>query len=232
LDDQISVALNQWVMGDPPLANLCNILSNNGFFRGAPLVAGLCLVWCAIAPRDRLRLAAQLLAVCAAVVLSLGLQHLNLVHLRPFLQPALHIRLPASITVYDWVEDRQSWPSDTATLYAGLAAVVWFNAPKLGPWLAAWTFVVVLLPRVAFGYHFASDVASGVVLGTGAVALANVAFSAWRRRFGDRIASAIERHPARAHALFIFAVWQMADLMIDPRVAFKAVRVFLHSGQG
>jgi undecaprenyl-diphosphatase len=228
LDVQLTQAANSLVLANPAFAELYNTLSNNNFFRGAPLMLLLGLVWFGKDSKGQLRIIWELAAVCFATALSVRLQGLHLFHMRPMLDPSLGLRLPAGLTQADWVDSPPSWPSDTATLYTGLAAIVALEWRAIILPIAVWTFFVILLPRVAFGYHYTSDVLSGVFLGGGAVLLANLSCRWLDRTPGLRLRHALEKRPALANTLFMIGIWQMADLMFDPRAVIHSVASYLH----
>lgn len=227
LDAQITVALNHVLLAEPSFASLYNALCNNNFFRGAPFVAALTLVWFTRHGRGQIRLIVELLAVCVATLVSVRLQGLHLFHMRPMFAAELGLRLPPGLSTKDWLDSQPAWPSDTATLYAGLTAIVCREKPKLAVPLAAWTGLVILLPRIAFGYHYPSDILSGMALGAGAVALAALGFGFSDRLRGERPAVLLERYAVGANILFTIGLWQLADLMIDPRAVLRSLVVFL-----
>jgi len=221
------MALNHALSAHPAFANLYDVLSNNDFVRGLPIIAALAFLWFSRDARGQLHLIVQLLAISAATVTSVLVQRLHLFHTRPMLRPELGLHLPADLAGQLWNDAPWSWPSDTATLYAGLVAIVCRDKPRLGVALGVWTLVVILIPRVAFGYHYASDVASGVVLGASAVLIADALFKAGEQPLVDRLSAPVGHHPVLINTLFMIGVWQLADLMIDPRAAIHAVALFM-----
>lgn len=144
-------------------------LATNSLFRGIPIFGSLVALWfvddCA---KRRSRMLAGLFGVCLATMLSVWFQFHVFVHTRPLLDPALHVN---SVAV-PWSWDRQSsFPSDTATLFFGLATVVFIENRWAG-WLCfLWATVVVALSRVAFAFHYPSDVIGSLVLGVAFVVL-------------------------------------------------------------
>jgi membrane-associated phospholipid phosphatase len=57
-----------------------------------------------------------------------------------------------------------SFPSDTATLFFGLAAVVFVEERLVGLFCFVWVALIIAIPRVIFGFHYASDVIGSLVL--------------------------------------------------------------------
>jgi membrane-associated phospholipid phosphatase len=123
-------------------------------------------------------------------------KHLH-VDIRPFFNPALHLYQVNRVDLGQW--DRiNSFPSDTATLYFGLSTVI-FQEWRWGGALAyAWSFLTAAICRAALGFHYPSDIAAGIILGTGTVLLfAGVSpFAAWLQRQLEHFRS----HRAWIHA--------------------------------
>jgi membrane-associated phospholipid phosphatase len=124
---------------------------------------------------------AGLLAVCLATIVSVWLQFHVAVHTRPILDPALHLET----VVPPWTWDRMSsFPSDTATLFFGLAAVVFVEQRLVGLFCFVWVAVIIAIPRVIFGFHYASDIIGSLVPGSACVFI--FAGSPYPRRLFDR----------------------------------------------
>lgn len=68
--------------------------------------------------------------------------------------------------------DWSSMPSDHAALAFALAAVAWTGSRGLGLVAGVWAALFASLPRLYFGYHYASDLIAGAVLGVVSVAVA------------------------------------------------------------
>jgi membrane-associated phospholipid phosphatase len=146
-------------------------LATNSLFRGFPIFVSLAALWftdeCG---KRRSRMLAGLLGVCLATVLSVWFQFHVAVHTRPLLDPALHLN---TVDV-PWSWDRKSsFPSDTATLFFGLATVVFLESRLVGLICFLWAIVVVAMSRVAFGFHYPSDIIGSLILGSGFVFLFN-----------------------------------------------------------
>ena len=106
-----------------------------------------------------------LLAVCLATVLSVWLQFHLSIHARPVLDQGFPLKL-ADPQWRGFVWDHAgSFPSDGATLFFGLAAVM------IGLGCFLWVAAIVAIRRVIFGWHYPSDIIGSVVLGPGCVFL-------------------------------------------------------------
>jgi undecaprenyl-diphosphatase len=61
--------------------------------------------------------------------------------------------------------DFASFPSDTSCLAGAITITLFLASKRLGWCAAAWTVFGVTLPRAYYGYHYASDLLAGVVIG-------------------------------------------------------------------
>ena len=132
---------------------------------GGPIfIAGIWLVWFD-APRQetRARVIAGLLGSAAAGGVSRLLQLSLHSHPRPLHDSALSFTPPPWIDA-DALNHWNSFPSDHAALFFGLALTVFLERPRLGIAAFAWA-VLVDLDRVYSGIHFPSDVVGGAALG-------------------------------------------------------------------
>ena len=113
-----------------------------------------------------------LFAACVAPVLSVLLQFHFSPNIRPLLDQSLHV----NIADPDWTSiwDRQgSFPSDTATVFFSLAAVIFLENRLVGCLAFLWVLMVIAVPRVVFAWHYPSDIIGSLVLGPGCVYLFN-----------------------------------------------------------
>jgi membrane-associated phospholipid phosphatase len=152
LDQQFLLTLNSLAGSD-----LIWKFSDNPLFRGFPIFFSLVAVWFVHdCNKRRSRILIGLFAACVATVLSVWLQfHLD-THTRPILDPALHLKSDPAWTA-NW-DRTNSFPSDTATLFFGLATVILIENRLAGVLCFLWVIVVIAIPRVVFGWHYPSDI--------------------------------------------------------------------------
>jgi undecaprenyl-diphosphatase len=134
-----------------------------------------CFIWWAwFACRDadaRVKLLSGLVAVFLVAALSRCMQVMVFVHFRPFVTAYEHgYQIPRNVTPF--LSTRSSFPSDTATLYFAMAALVWCISRRWGIVAFAWVALIAALPRAYLTYHWPSDIVGAFVLGTAAVAVA------------------------------------------------------------
>ena len=145
----------------------------NAIIRGSPIFFPLVALWFSgDCEKRRGRMLAGLLATCLTTVLSFWLQHHFTPHIRPLLDPALHIYIADP----QWTEvfDRQgSFPSDTGTLFFSLAAIIFVENRLIGCFCFIWVLAAITVPRVVFGWHYPSDIVGSLILGPGCVYLFN-----------------------------------------------------------
>jgi undecaprenyl-diphosphatase len=186
--------------------------------RGFPIFIALVWLWLEGQDERRARMLAGLSAVCAAVIVSVWIQHSTHVHTRPFLNQTLGINMPSWEAADRW-DHLNSFPSDTATLFFGLATVVAIERPRWG-WVAfAWALVTAGLERVAFGYHYPSDIVAAAVLGPGAVYA--FACSPWIAGLCARVTAMFHGRQSALNALFFIV---MAEAYTEFSSLEKALR--------
>jgi membrane-associated phospholipid phosphatase len=169
-DVDLLLTLNSLLGGNDVHNKFLWSIVNNALVRGFPIFLPLVALWFSGDCRKRQsRMLAGLLAACLATVLSLWSQYHIVPHTRPFLDPTLHLNIAEQ-----WPFEHQgSFPSDTATLYFSLAAIVLLENRLLGYFCFLWTLAIIGVPRVAFGWHYPSDIVGSFVLGPGCVYLFN-----------------------------------------------------------
>jgi undecaprenyl-diphosphatase len=218
LDRDILLTLNSFGGGNKHLWEL----ANNALFRGFPLFFSLPALWFSGGHLERRgRMLAGLLAVCLATILSVWLQFHVDVHTRPMLDPALHLD-----TVPTWTWDRTgSFPSDTATLFFGLAAVVFAEERLVGLVCFVWVAVIIAIPRVILGFHYASDIIGSLLLGPACVFV--FAWSPYPRRLFERALMVFEDRMYIVHALLFVFLADASNLFLSLQVLGKElVRLF------
>jgi undecaprenyl-diphosphatase len=168
-DRELLVTLNSLVGSDKP--HYVWQFANNPLLRGAPIFFALVSLWFSgDCIERRSRMLVGFLAVCLATVLSVWLQFHFPVHTRPFLDPTLHLKIAYPEFTSNW--DRAgSFPSDTAILYFALATVVLIENRLVGLICFLWVAAVIAVPRVAFGWHYPSDMIGSLLLGPALVLL-------------------------------------------------------------
>jgi PAP2 superfamily len=108
--------------------------------------------------------------VCASRIVAHSLPFRE----RPLREQELHFHLPYgmnSVVLEGW----SSFPSDHAAFFFALAVTFLFVCRRAGIFAIVYSGLVVCLPRIYLGIHYPSDIAAGVLIGTGAGCLSSIA---------------------------------------------------------
>ena len=140
------------------------VLTDWNFFRASWLVGFLLWAWYADRnEHSRLKFIAGLAGILLATALSKTFQIVWFVHVRPFtVAETLGYRIPANVFSH-WGEGN-CFPSDTASAYFAVAAVIFGLSRRWGTAAFAWVTLVIALPRVYLLYHWPSDIIAGALL--------------------------------------------------------------------
>jgi membrane-associated phospholipid phosphatase len=180
---------------------------------GAALLA---LIWgCWFYPGrriDRAQILVGTLASFAFGIISRGLQAVLVTHSRPF-----HDGMPGFVLPFGVEPDTfnawDSFPSDHAAVYAGLALVACAARPAFG--VAAMVLLVANgFTRIYSGIHFPTDILAGALLGIAGVLLS------WNRlsaRAGAWAASWSERTPGVFYAAAFLVSYCISTLFQEVR---------------
>lgn len=83
---------------------------------------------------------------------------------RPRFDPEIHFLtsdLPDSVTTMEW----SAFPSDHAVMYFALSAGLCFVSWRIGLLATLYVAATICFPRVYLGYHYASDILVGMMIG-------------------------------------------------------------------
>ena len=144
---------------------LANAFGNNPLLRGSPILFILSIAF--FSTKDhaiRGLMISGIIAACIATSTSNILQYCFASHIRPFLDPNLHLNAfnPNEREAWDRL---YSFPSDTATLYFSLAFVAFFVNRRAGYIAILWSLFTVGFIRIALGWHYPSDIMGSFILG-------------------------------------------------------------------
>jgi undecaprenyl-diphosphatase len=171
-DRELLLTLNSLV-GSDGLLYLWKLVINALFARSPIFFALVALWFSGDCRKRRSRMLAGLLAVCLATVLSVWLQYHFAPHIRPLVDPALHLKIfDPQWSLINW-DRKGSFPSDTATLFFALATVIFLETRLVGLICFCWVGAMLAVPRVVFGFHYPSDIIGSLVLGPAVVFLFN-----------------------------------------------------------
>jgi len=171
IDHNSVLFLNSFFGDDSLWDKIIVNIGQNAFVRGFPIFFPLVALWFyGDNLKRRARISAGLFATFLAVSLSVFLQYHVYIHTRPILDETLHLKIFEPTTAVGW-DRSSSFPSDTATLYFSLCAVIFMEMPLVGSIALLWSLLTVGIMRVLVGFHYPSDILGSLVLGPGFVFL-------------------------------------------------------------
>ena len=204
---------------DYPIYGLTYVL-----FSGAILMAFIWYCWFdSDRPEHRAVLVVGSFLVFVAGTVSRILQLVLPTHLRPLHAPALAFRPPLGVNS-DLLNHWNSFPSDHAAVYFGLAMVVWLVRPRVGSLMFA-LVLVLNLARIYTGVHYPTDVIGGGALG---LLIVNAVYrSPLLLSVGDRLVSSERTSPAYFYACAFLISYGMATMFEEFRSVAKGLGLLL-----
>jgi membrane-associated phospholipid phosphatase len=158
--------LNKFVGKSFLVDRLVELISETFILNGVLFVALLWFIWFRDSREEsRIRLLTGGFASALAALLSRLLQATLAFHSRPFLNADLHLKLVSPIGA-EWgtLSHVNSFPSDHAALFFGLATLIWINDRRLGVFALFWA-AVASSARAYLGFHYPTDILGGEALG-------------------------------------------------------------------
>jgi len=134
--------------------------------------------------------------------------------LRPLHQPDFNFRLPFGSSA-GMLEGWSSFPSDHATLFAGLVTGIFLISRRLGIFSIFYALLVILLPRIYLGLHHPTDILAGILLGCICVLLTNG--SLIKKPLTDPLLAWSEKYPPLFYGAFFLVSYETASLFTDIR---------------
>jgi membrane-associated phospholipid phosphatase len=192
-----------------------------------PLVTCLWLLWFSksLGLRARTAVVQAVVAMFTAVAISRLIQNFLPNRLRPLHSGDPHYTLPFGVEL-DILEHWSSFPSDHAALIFALSTIVWRVSRPLGAACYAWSLLVVCLPRVYAGYHYASDILGAAFIGI-LTALIICWFVPIKTRIMPLVSAAEEKAPTLFYAAFFVLSYQFTTMFDDARGAFRALSKYI-----
>jgi undecaprenyl-diphosphatase len=153
---------------------------------------------------------AGLLGAALALVGAAIAQHFGSDRVRPALSGLFDFpALPPEVG-----RDLVSFPSETAAMAFALAAALIGRGPRHAWFACAWSLVVICLPRLYGGYHYASDLVAGAIIGFLSYHLAHATSA---RRFAAAADKAGPAARAALHMVLIVYAFELSQFFADIR---------------
>jgi membrane-associated phospholipid phosphatase len=215
-----------------PLARAINSLTADRPFTNAlalgvsfPTLQGVIvvsLVWCCwfsgIDAQLRARIVSGSLAAVLAGLLARLLQGVLPTSPKPIFDSLLGLRLPDVFGDIDSLRassfpDSHTFPSERATLFAGLAIAILLVRPRLG-WLALGCTMLAEISRIYLGLHYPTDIVGSLSL---AAAMVWLAQTRWAVELGRRFVGWESSSASTFYMCAFFASYQLATAFQDLR---------------
>jgi len=166
-DHSVSLWLNQFAGANPALDRFIYNLADSAMLKGGLFMAFFWWQWFRRDDATMQRrqtvltaLAGAILAIAVARILQLVLPFRE----RPLHNDALGL-VPPTVVNPDTLDGWSSFPSDHAVLFFALALAVWRLHRTLGVAAFLWSSLAICLPRIFLGYHYATDILTGALIG-------------------------------------------------------------------
>jgi undecaprenyl-diphosphatase len=192
-----------------------SLLTRNNLLKNGFLICLLWWIWFQTGERREIRRKCLVASVFGGIVAVGVARYLALVlpfRLRPIHEPTLHSLFPIHIsptTLVGW----SSFPSDHAVLFFAIAAGLFFVSRLSGILGCCWVLLVICLPRVYVGFHFATDILAGAAIGFAIAWIANTPVV--RERVSRWPMEWLRRHCSSFYAVAFLLSWQIATTFDD-----------------
>jgi undecaprenyl-diphosphatase len=186
-------------------------------FKLLPIVVCLWLLWFSksFGARSRLAVVHGVIGMFAAFIFARAMQNLLPERQRPLHagDPNFVLPLGSDTSV---LERWSSFPSDHAVIVFALSTAIWRTSRPLGAACYAWSTFVICFPRMYAGWHYASDVIAGALIGI-AIALIVERVLPIEGRAMPYLAVAEKRFVGLFYAAFFVFSFQLATMFEDVR---------------
>jgi undecaprenyl-diphosphatase len=212
-DRMLTLWLNQAAGHSAVLDSVVFDIAGATILKGGIFLAIYWWLWFANPARRRdlvVALMASVLVAVAARSLQLGLP----LHHGPLLTPGLGMRPPSSVDPQA-LKTFSSFPSDHAMFFFALCVPIWMRSRGLGSAAILWTLLLICLPRVYLGYHYASDIIGGALIGVALMLVLQLLLG--RSQLPDRLVGLATAHPAPFYGLAFLVSLEIAVLFDDLR---------------
>jgi undecaprenyl-diphosphatase len=195
--------------------------------RFVPLILAMCWLWFERHPRQPERremlvetLVISLVALFIARALALALPFRE----RPIAQVDLGLTLPSAVE--SGLRTWSSFPSDHAVLAFVIAVSLWRISRPICAWALLHAVIFICLPRLYVGFHYATDLIAGALLGTALALL--MPLLKMRRVVTTFLLDVEGKRPATLYSVGFFVLFELAEMFDSVRVVaaqvFKVLR--------
>lgn len=175
-DSWITLHLNLFARRSWVFDETVSFLSVNYLLKGGVLMLFVWWAWFRSDGRDS-KERDHIIATMLGCVVALAIGRLMVILLpfrvRPLHEMGLNLVMPYGVSE-DALAKLSSFPSDHAVLFFGLVTGLFFVSRALGVFALLYTILVVALPRMYLGLHYATDILGGALVGIAICWAANI----------------------------------------------------------
>lgn len=217
LDLRLSLFINSFLGTFPGFDAFIHIVERNPLFKGLAVMMLFWGLWFS-GQKASLLFRARLLSVLVVSVLAVfvgrGLATMLPYRPRPIHDPELGFRLLPSLSS-ETLDGWSSMPSDHAVLYFAIATGFFLAHRAVGTAALLHAALIICLPRIYFGLHYAGDVLVGAAVGVG---MSLLLIPLLTRAFLKLDVEAMARsHATLFYPLVFFCTWQIASMFAPLR---------------
>jgi membrane-associated phospholipid phosphatase len=187
-------------------------VANHYLFKGLVLIALLWWVW--FKPdrqpqRNHELVIAAIVSGLLALILGRLMAHYLPFRMRPMYNPAFAALFPSTAAVKEpLLRTWSSFPSDHAMLWCAVATSIFMASRRVGIYALLHAAILICLPRVFLGLHYASDVLVGAALGIGMACV--MSLPSIRTRVAAPVLTVAQRYPGAFYAMAFILSFELA----------------------
>lgn len=223
-DRSIALFFNQFIGEHPFFDALVFFQSNNNLLKAGLIMLtiwGLWFIQDAQTRERRIRLSMTILASLLAIAVGRFLVMMFPHRMRPINDPSLGLHIPEEINMYAW-DALSSFPSDHAVLFYALSVSLFVVSKRVGIFFMLSSLVLILFPRVYLGYHYATDLIVGALVGAAIGYF--VTKSRWVYTQVERYFFITEKYQQFFYPFMFLVTYQFCEMFSDIRAFFDIMK--------
>jgi undecaprenyl-diphosphatase len=217
----------------PKLNDFMGFIGSNDFLKGGIVVSLLWFFWFQNGEAQqniikKKKVVTALISCVCAIAVGRFLAEILPFRMRPLLNPDFKFLFPVlSSEQSRWLDSASSMPSDHAVMFYALAMGIFLISKKIGILTFLYVSFVVLLPRIFLGYHYATDVLVGAIVGV----LITLIFN--NIRITDQVDTTVikfsNKYSGIFYLLFFWLSFQIGTMFNSSRDIVNHIISFVHN---